>query len=177
MSFSNFIVFQLGEIYHFPKQGFFPLFHRGMVEGLTPSEVLELRSEGAAPEDAVAMDRKISSTLKRVSLVKKDRFAQSGFGFFFVGKIHVHHVLHKLLIHILPFFCIDLLVCLFFYCQESSILRTCVSPWLTLMLLSAAAWQIQWKHGWETSEISFFKTGYEIISGHSLFKSVVINLH
>lgn len=114
MSFSNFIVFQLGEIYHFPKQGFFPLFHRGMVEGLTPSEVLELRSEGAAPEDAVAMDRKISSTLKRVSLVKKDRFAQSGFGFFFVGKIHVHHVLHKLLIHILPFFCIDLLVCLFF---------------------------------------------------------------
>lgn len=85
MSFSNFIVFQLGEIYHFPKQGLLPL-HRGMVEGLTPSEVLELRSEGAAPEDAVAMDRKISSTLKRVSLVKKDRFAQSGFGIFLLGK-------------------------------------------------------------------------------------------
>ena len=176
MSFSNFIVFQLGEIYHFPKQGLLPL-HRGMVEGLTPSEVLELRSEGAAPEDAVAMDRKISSTLKRVSLVKKDRFAQSGFGFFLLGKsMFTMCCTNSWFIYCLSF----ALICwyaFFFYCQESSILRTCVSPWLTLMLLSAAAWQIQWKHGWETSEISFFKTGYAMISGHSLFKSVVINLH
>ena len=116
------------------------------------------------------------SQAKRVSLVKKDRFAQSGFGIFCWENPFSPCVTPTLDSYIaFPLhWSVGMPFC---YCQGSSILRTCVSPWPTLMLLSAAAWQIQWKHGWETSEISFFKTGYEIISGHSLFKSVVINLH